>query len=743
MKKLASVVTHRDRDGGGTEDQPTTFEYDPTGRVKRVPFPDGSEEDSTYECKDGVGYICDQIHTWATRKGQIKTIVYDARGRETSHTWNDGQTPGITRVWDAASRMTSISNVFSTIDYAYDDAGQPRYEGNDITGAGGRAQINYRWYPNGAIATVSFPFGGNLFRKDYTARGQLKTTGPANASGNFLASSCTYYYYPDGKMEHQEYYNGVTTSYDYDGRGMMSGVHHYRASPYQNYNYRSYYRDERDRVVAWQKSGDNSVNPMEDGRGSHYYYDGEGELTDAYYGAADPLNNPNGWGREDHFNYDALGNRRSWDYVASRGQWMNFTRKDNGLNQYRAWWNYSVINYDDDIGGSWGVPGTANGVIMQDGNVTAGFNALNQPMMIYGAATAPNWMFFGYDPLGRCVKRWVASLVNGEVPPANSNPATYLYYDGWSLIQDGAGPWNPTTIYAYGNRTDDVLTTYNFGTGQGTFRQYDANGNCSLLTGDDGSIVEQYDYDAFGYPYYYDASGNALSASAYDNRFLFTGREWIKDLKLYDYRNRMYQPELGRFLQPDPKEFAAGDYNLYRYCHNDPVNKSDPTGLDIAVVVGGEREDSANPFGHVSIAIQGQGVFSFGTQDANGVRTGWGSSTTEFVRDQGQHRSQTVYRIKTDQSQDSAARQKLDSVRDKALPNLREHPIDARNDNCSTRTRDALRAAGIEVGDQHTPNGVARGLEEKAKSDSTISKLRIDMPAPSLVEKLRDFDKSR
>jgi uncharacterized protein RhaS with RHS repeats len=41
----------------------------------------------------------------------------------------------------------------------------------------------------------------------------------------------------------------------------------------------------------------------------------------------------------------------------------------------------------------------------------------------------------------------------------------------------------------------------------------------------------------------------------------------------------MYQPELGRFLQPDPKQFAAGDYNLYRYCHNDPVNKTDPMGL--------------------------------------------------------------------------------------------------------------------------------------------------------------------
>jgi uncharacterized protein RhaS with RHS repeats len=50
-------------------------------------------------------------------------------------------------------------------------------------------------------------------------------------------------------------------------------------------------------------------------------------------------------------------------------------------------------------------------------------------------------------------------------------------------------------------------------------------------------------------------------------------------MRVYDYRARLYQPELGRFLQPDPVEFAASDYNLYRYCHNDPVNRTDPTGL--------------------------------------------------------------------------------------------------------------------------------------------------------------------
>lgn len=36
---------------------------------------------------------------------------------------------------------------------------------------------------------------------------------------------------------------------------------------------------------------------------------------------------------------------------------------------------------------------------------------------------------------------------------------------------------------------------------------------------------------------------------------------------------------LGRFLSEDPKGFDAGDYNLFRYCHNDPEDLTDPMGL--------------------------------------------------------------------------------------------------------------------------------------------------------------------
>src|SRR5205809_5664769 len=138
---------------------------------------------------------------------------------------------------------------------------------------------------------------------------------------------------------------------------------------------------------------------------------------------------------------------------------MTFTRKDNRLNQYRGWWNFSVTNYDDDIEGTWSSPQHANGVLMQDGNVTAGFNALNQPTMINSAATG-NWMFFGYDPLGRCVKRWAGALYNGGVPPPNSGPATYFYYDGWSLIQEGSSSSAIERVYMLGNRMDDVVADY-------------------------------------------------------------------------------------------------------------------------------------------------------------------------------------------------------------------------------------------------------------------------------------------
>ena len=573
MKKLASVVTHRSKDGGGTEEQLTQFWHDGIGRLTETIFPDTTFERNTYQFG--------QVQTWKTRKNQVKTISYDARGREVLNGWSAPPSnppiplaPGVSRVWDDANRLTSIANVFSTIDYTYDDAGQAKWEGNTVIGSGGRNQITYYRYPSGEISQITYPTGPTVVNRNYTARGQLKDVG-------WGAGATSYVYHPDGKVNVQVRTapNSVTTSYGYDGRGMIGRVQHSKDG--HDLVRRDYWRDERDRIVAWKRGTDTHFNGMEDGRGNRYGYDEEGQLTSASYRAVNPEGTPSGALRTDSFAYDELGNRMGDSHVANRGQWMTMARRDNGLNQYLLWnndpehpvpdpahWGSPVL-YDDNFGSPWLFPG--NGVMMAEGFITASYNALNQPVAIWVPNYGTNYMWFGYDPLGRCVKRWKAPESGGT---AGYTPATFYYYDGWNMVQEGATSSSADRTYVHGGRIDEIVASNVNGAWYN--HHYDAQGNCILLSTAAGGVAAQFDYDAFGYPYVYNASGGKGTALT---RFLFTGREWISDLRIYDYRHRMYQPELGRFLQPDPIQFKAGDYNLYRYCHNDPINKTDPFGL--------------------------------------------------------------------------------------------------------------------------------------------------------------------
>jgi hypothetical protein len=118
--------------------------------------------------------------------------------------------------------------------------------------------------------------------------------------------------------------------------------------------------------------------------------------------------------------------------------------------------------------------------------------------------------------------------------PNPNLPGTFFYYDGWNLIQEGPTAATADRLYAHGNRIDEIVASQ-YG-GQWAYHHYDARGHCILLTGSSGTLVEQYDYDAFGRPYFYDASGNAQTSSGWGNRFLFTGREWLRDVAVYDFR---------------------------------------------------------------------------------------------------------------------------------------------------------------------------------------------------------------
>lgn len=573
MKKLYVVTTHRLKDDGGWEDQPTYFSYDLMGKPTRIDFPDSTFEKTEYHDL--------QVWRWTARNGETKTFGYDARGREISHDWSDPATPDVGRTWDPANRLTSIWNSVATISFGYDDAAQVLWESELVAGAGGWAPITYRRYGNGTPSQIWYP-NGMWVARAYTPQGQLQSVWD---NGPYAwRSVINYFYHPDGKVERGEYGNSTISAYNYDGRGMISFVHHTRSSPSnQNLSYRDYYRDSRDRIYAWKKSTENSVNPMEDGRGDRYEYDPEGQLTRAVYGAPNPANSFDGFQSEDRFygswngnwlGYDALGNRQGWNWQLASG-WTYYDRRANKLNQYLTW-SPSAVFYDDNHPSPWYGP-RGNGALTADGWISASYNSLNQPISIWSQSNQGDvYTHFEFDPLGRCVKRWV-----GPGNRSATNGATFLYYDGWNLIQEGPSAGIASKLYIHGARVDEIVKQITPSSGAERFFHYDARTHCTLQTDASANIVEQYSYNAFGTPHFYNAAGTEISYSqSTGNRFLFTGREWLNDLKIYDYRNRLYQPELGRFLQPDPKHFAAGDYNLYRYCHNDPVNKSDPFGMD-------------------------------------------------------------------------------------------------------------------------------------------------------------------
>jgi RHS repeat-associated protein len=133
----------------------------------------------------------------------------------------------------------------------------------------------------------------------------------------------------------------------------------------------------------------------------------------------------------------------------------------------------------------------------------------------------------------------------------------------------------------YGKGIDEILmrsdTTAN--SGQPFYYQQNHEGSVTHLTDASGTVIEKYRYDVFGAPTAYDGNGNVLTGTAYNNRFLFTGREYRWAYGFYEYRARAYHPTVGRFMSEDPKLFDAGDYNLFRYFDNDPVDRTDPLGL--------------------------------------------------------------------------------------------------------------------------------------------------------------------
>lgn len=91
-----------------------------------------------------------------------------------------------------------------------------------------------------------------------------------------------------------------------------------------------------------------------------------------------------------------------------------------------------------------------------------------------------------------------------------------------------------------------------------------------------GAVVNHYTYDPWGLPV-----GNETQETI-SNLYRFAGYVWDSEISQYYCFRRQYDPVLARFTSRDPVQGNYGEpmtLHVYLYCLNNPINKTDPSGL--------------------------------------------------------------------------------------------------------------------------------------------------------------------
>jgi len=165
---------------------------------------------------------------------------------------------------------------------------------------------------------------------------------------------------------------------------------------------------------------------------------------------------------------------------------------------------------------------------------------------------------YQYDALGRRVVR-----------QDKKTGRTEFTHDGMDVIQDRFEKNDgsiSTTNYINGIGIDNKLKLTS-GTTSRYFLQ-DHLGSTVGMADTNGNVTESASYDSFG----------RVQSSNLTTRYGYTGREADEKTGLMYYRARFYDPQIGRFTSEDPIGFGGG-MNWYAYVENNPIQYTDPFGL--------------------------------------------------------------------------------------------------------------------------------------------------------------------
>ena len=588
-----------DANGGVTE-----YTYDENGNVTQIQDARGNVTHYTYDRFDSLIRTTyegstyqevyynrnNQVTRRINRAGEAIEYQYDALGRMTVK--DRPHDPNIEFAYDIAGRLTDVNDGADTIQYTYDRLGRTA----SVTDADSRT-VSYEYNTRGLRTKMTYPgvaiLSGKPPRPEKPKRpenGRTRTLATKNEKGKGPPKKKAPKTEPGpkkGKKPEQDkkpkkgkkpkqpkkpksHQGGQQTEafslvYSYDALGRIEKIITDNNDVLAEYSY-----DELSRRTQLTLGNGASVD---------YQYDLGNRLTELsnHISSADAIT-------FEYADYDKMGNRLSAKANTDPAQVYTYD------NRYQL----TLVDYNDGNATAYGYDTVGNRSHVNDGNVTLYLsNSLNQYTAMGGVplsydtngnltGSGGNTYYeydcenrltrvfdqngdtvasYAYDYLGRRIQKTVYG---------SPDVVTKYAYDGDQVIAEYDDSGTLLRRFIYGPGIDEPICMVD-AADNGTVYYYhlDGLGSVVALSDVNNVIVERYSYSVFGEP---------SQVSDVNNPYLFTGRRFDPETRLYHYRARAYAYDIGRFLQTDPIGYADG-INWYTYCGNNPVGLVDPFGL--------------------------------------------------------------------------------------------------------------------------------------------------------------------
>lgn len=548
-------TVHTQTDGGGNT---TTFTYDPLGRVLAESTPMGNVTTYGYDLvgnlvsKQDPGGSCA-----ASTPVGCTTYSYDDANQPTGTSYSDGSTPNVTYGYDANGRRTSMQDGTGTSTWEYDSLGRIMK-----TTAPNQNDLVYDYDLVGNNTVIDYGAGFVVNRAFDAANRLYAVTDPQS-------NTTTFTYDPDSNEVGIEFPTDQTTPVT------------------------DSYTFGRDGTITAANLATNSDAPAT----LAYTRNGKGQLTgESSTGLGEPAHT---------YGYNVRGQLTS-DTTSAGTQTYGIDAAGNPIQT--ATWGTQTFNADGEL--CWSASSVIGGAECDDtppsGSLVDTYDTRGNLTSAVGDDSTAG---YGWDQANRMIDiSWETTGYSQDV--------TYTY-NGDGLRTSSVSSMNGNPF------TDDIFA---WQTNGGNPRLLYDGSNGAYIYGPDGTVIEKIYHDDFAEFQHSDQLGSVRVNTGLDNTVTRTGNydpqgdvtagytapigyagQYLDDFTATIYmQNRSYDPRTATFLSRDPLANITG--TPYNYIDGDPLNGTDPTGLDTCFwnyCVGFHPDRAINPIVNFGRGVTG------------------------------------------------------------------------------------------------------------------------------------------